>query len=258
MEEGKRIKSRSREPTDRERFCRQVQGDDGMTTSGQADAGWSVSSQSMTRSICCRQAARVLERLEDPILFLRVSSFVRVGGEGGVVAFPSLAPRFPVISQAHSLIGGLLKGPRWKQWTGNQNQWRLHQLDAMDGNWEGLLFPFQPCRARNRKVTENDSRDYHTVSNTPHTVSYGIVPVGSASGSVSDADPNSTHLSLSPSLLSLCLLSFSLSFLLPLPFHCPPLSQGLAISSLLCDIPPPLNPRHLLRHRRTGAMIVGV
>lgn len=184
-----------------------------MTTSGQADAGWRVSSQSMTKFICFRQAARVLERLEDPILFLRVSSVVRVGGRGGVVAFPSLAPRFPVISQAHSLIGRLLRGPSWKQWTGNQNQWRLHQLDAMDGNWEGLLFPFQPCRARNRKVTENDSRDYHTVSNTPHTVSYGIVPFGSASGSVSDADPNSTHLSLSPSLLSLS-LSLSLSLFL--------------------------------------------
>ncbi|PYH35301.1 uncharacterized protein BO87DRAFT_26749 [Aspergillus neoniger CBS 115656] len=91
MEEGKRIKSRSRELTDRERFCRQVQGDDRMTTSGQADAGWRVSSQSMTRSICCRQAARVLERLEDPILFLRVSSFVRVGG-GGCCCVPITCP----------------------------------------------------------------------------------------------------------------------------------------------------------------------
>lgn len=51
-----------------------------MATSGQGDAGWRVPSQSMTRFICCRQAARALERLEDPIVFLRVSSFVRVGG----------------------------------------------------------------------------------------------------------------------------------------------------------------------------------
>ncbi|PYH64297.1 uncharacterized protein BO88DRAFT_181058 [Aspergillus vadensis CBS 113365] len=121
-------------------------------------------SQSMTRFNCCRQAARALERLEDPILFLRVSSFVRVGGEGGVVAFQLLAPRFPVITIKFS--GDCTSWTRWL------------------GNWEGLLFPFQPCRARNRKVTENDSRDYHTVSNTSHTVSYGIVPVGSASGSV--------------------------------------------------------------------------
>ena len=209
-----------------------------MTTSGHADAGWRVSSQSMTRFICCRQAARVLERLEDPILFLRVSSVVRVGGRGGVVAFPSLAPRFPVISQAHSLIGRLIKGPRWKQWTGNQNQWRLHQLDAMDGNWEGLLFPFQPCRARNRKVTENDSRDYHTVSNThipSHTVLFPSVQLQVLSLMLI----RFPLISASPLLSSLC-LSLSLSFPVPFPFHCPPLSRALAISSLLCDISPPL------------------
>ncbi|CAK47354.1 uncharacterized protein BO96DRAFT_430860 [Aspergillus niger CBS 101883] len=115
---------------------------DSMATSGQGDAGWRVPSQSMTRFICCRQAARALERLEDPIVFLR----------------------------SQSLIGTPCNWPRWKQL---EVDWQSKAVEiapvGRDG-WEGLPFPFQPCRARNSKTMANDSRDYHTVSNTSHTV----------------------------------------------------------------------------------------